>query len=169
MNWDAIGAIGEIVGALAVVLTLAYLAIEVRRNRLMSESNAVDALSAGLNQVNISLLNNPESAALWVEGFSDPDSLDTVNWTRFYFMGQTYLNHFVTIHKHYQTGALPEPEWLAYGRGMAHVFNSPGGRRVCEKAAVPQEVTDVVRGFLSYRDYEREGYIGIPSYEKPEV
>ena len=30
MNWEAIGAIGEIVGALAVVLTLAYLAIQVR-------------------------------------------------------------------------------------------------------------------------------------------
>ena len=31
MNWEAIGALGEIVGALAVVLTLAYLAIQVRR------------------------------------------------------------------------------------------------------------------------------------------
>ena len=30
MNWEAIGAIGEIVGAVAVVLTLAYLAIQVR-------------------------------------------------------------------------------------------------------------------------------------------
>ena len=30
MNWDAIGAIGEIVGALAVVLTLGYLANQVR-------------------------------------------------------------------------------------------------------------------------------------------
>ena len=29
MNWDAVGAIGEIVGALAVVLTLGYLAIQV--------------------------------------------------------------------------------------------------------------------------------------------
>ena len=30
MNWEAIGAIGEIVGALAVVLTLGYLANQVR-------------------------------------------------------------------------------------------------------------------------------------------
>ena len=32
MNWDAIGAIGEILGALAVVLTLGYLAIQVKQN-----------------------------------------------------------------------------------------------------------------------------------------
>jgi hypothetical protein len=32
MNWDAIGAIGEVVGALGVVVTLAYLAIQIRQN-----------------------------------------------------------------------------------------------------------------------------------------
>ena len=30
MNWDAIGAIGEIAGAIAVILTLVYLASQVR-------------------------------------------------------------------------------------------------------------------------------------------
>jgi len=32
MNWDAIGAVGEILGALAVVATLAYLAIQMKQN-----------------------------------------------------------------------------------------------------------------------------------------
>ena len=39
MNWDAIGAIGETLGALAVIVTLAYLAIQVR----VSRSVAADA------------------------------------------------------------------------------------------------------------------------------
>jgi hypothetical protein len=30
MNWEAIGAIGEIVGAVAVVMTLGYLAMQIR-------------------------------------------------------------------------------------------------------------------------------------------
>ena len=34
MNWDAIGAIAEIVGAMAVVVTLYYLAMQVRESRL---------------------------------------------------------------------------------------------------------------------------------------
>jgi hypothetical protein len=33
MNWQAIGAVGEILGALAVVLTLAYLAVQIRESR----------------------------------------------------------------------------------------------------------------------------------------
>ncbi|MAX07914.1 hypothetical protein OAL54_01495 [Gammaproteobacteria bacterium] len=33
MNWEAVGAIGDFVGALAVIITLAYLAIQVRHAR----------------------------------------------------------------------------------------------------------------------------------------
>ncbi len=32
MNWDALGAIGELIGAVAVLLTLIYLAIQSRQN-----------------------------------------------------------------------------------------------------------------------------------------
>ena len=32
MNWEALGAIAELLGALAVFLTLAYLTIQVRQN-----------------------------------------------------------------------------------------------------------------------------------------
>ena len=33
MNWDAIGALGEVLGSIAVFLTLGYLAIQVRHAR----------------------------------------------------------------------------------------------------------------------------------------
>ncbi len=32
MNWEAIGAVGETVGALAVLVTLVYLAMQIRQN-----------------------------------------------------------------------------------------------------------------------------------------
>jgi hypothetical protein len=32
MNWDAIGAIGEVLGAIAVVVTLIYLGVQIRQN-----------------------------------------------------------------------------------------------------------------------------------------
>ncbi len=33
MNWEAIGAVGEVGGAIAVVATLVYVALQVRRGR----------------------------------------------------------------------------------------------------------------------------------------
>jgi hypothetical protein len=38
MNWDAIGAISDAVGAAAVIITLAYLAIQIRQNTQMNAS-----------------------------------------------------------------------------------------------------------------------------------
>ncbi len=47
MNWDAVGAIGEIVGALAVVLTLIVLIFQVRYStRAMEESNELERMAA---------------------------------------------------------------------------------------------------------------------------
>ena len=43
MNWEAIGAVAEFVGALAVVLTLLYLAIQVRSGVKTNTLNAVQA------------------------------------------------------------------------------------------------------------------------------
>ena len=44
MNWDALGAIAELLGAIAVFLTLAYLAIQVRQNsRGLEEQNKFSA------------------------------------------------------------------------------------------------------------------------------
>ncbi len=40
MNWDAIGAIGEIVGALAVVLSLIYLATQIRVSNKVAQRDS---------------------------------------------------------------------------------------------------------------------------------
>ena len=39
MNWEAIGAIGEIVGAMAVVITLVYLALQTRHSAAATQSS----------------------------------------------------------------------------------------------------------------------------------
>ena len=52
LNWDAIGAVGEILGALAVVLTLIYVAKELNHTRDSSQISAADRLIEGFDQIN---------------------------------------------------------------------------------------------------------------------
>ncbi len=40
MNWDAMGAIGELVGGVAVIASLVYLAVQIRNNTRVSASEA---------------------------------------------------------------------------------------------------------------------------------
>lgn len=45
MNWDAIGAIGEIIGALAVVVSLLYLALQIRSQNSQAKLTALHDMS----------------------------------------------------------------------------------------------------------------------------
>ncbi|MFT4815649.1 MAG: hypothetical protein ACI9IQ_001142, partial [Cyclobacteriaceae bacterium] len=40
MNWDAIGALGEVAGALVVIISVVYLASQVRQNTAVSRADA---------------------------------------------------------------------------------------------------------------------------------
>ena len=44
MNWDAIGAIGEIIGAVAVLVTLLVLVFQLRQNTKEMRANTVRSL-----------------------------------------------------------------------------------------------------------------------------
>jgi hypothetical protein len=43
MNWEAIGAVGEVLGAIGVILTLVYLAVQIRQNTAMMTAQTVQA------------------------------------------------------------------------------------------------------------------------------
>ena len=69
MNWDAIGAIAELIGAIAVVLTLVYLAVQVRHSK-----ESLDANTSAIR---------PETAArtiadIVLEDLLDPELSDPV-------------------------------------------------------------------------------------------
>ena len=76
MNWEFISVIAEVVSARAVVVTLMFLAIEVRNNRRATEAASVDAQSSGINDLNSLLVSDPEFAKVWNVGMADPEKLD---------------------------------------------------------------------------------------------
>ena len=62
MNWDAVGALGEIIGATAVVVTVIYLAIQIRTIRVDSASAATDTVVQGFSRWRSTILENTDIA-----------------------------------------------------------------------------------------------------------
>jgi hypothetical protein len=62
MNWDALGAIGETVGAIAVVVTLAYFAIQLRQTRKTLEAHGTDRSMALYSTWRTSVSENSDLA-----------------------------------------------------------------------------------------------------------
>ena len=73
MNWEAIGAIGEVVGAAAVVITLLVLVVQVRQNnRGLEESNrlnraaTIDRHADSISRWRGRLMENTELSRIWL-------------------------------------------------------------------------------------------------------
>ena len=75
MNWDAVGALAELIGAVAVIATLIYLSIQIRQN---TRANEIESSQGNLDQ-GVSWMNNliqdPSLAELYLAGLQD--KLDT--------------------------------------------------------------------------------------------
>ena len=70
MNWEAIGAIGEVGGVFAVVATLVYLARQIRHSTEATRIAAYHQAQEQLWAVGIAISNDPEMAKLLAKTFA---------------------------------------------------------------------------------------------------
>lgn len=65
MNWDAIGAIGENIGAFAVVISVLYLALQIKQNTSQVRSSGYQAAAQTGNNFLEGLASNPEARRIF--------------------------------------------------------------------------------------------------------
>jgi len=72
MNWDAIGAVGQWVGAIAVVLTLGYLVRQIRDSNVQMRRAELNAAQAQFSQWRQALMRDADLARIWSKGMQNP-------------------------------------------------------------------------------------------------
>ena len=99
MNWDAIGAMGEIVGAFAVLATLYYLSGQIKINsREIERANDYQSAQSilGMNGLYVQIwqpiMQDNELAAIYLKGVNE-ESMSEVEELRFC----TYINTFLAL------------------------------------------------------------------------
>ena len=75
MNWDAVGAIAESIGALGVISSLIYLAVQVRQNTRQGRLSRFQETSSTL-QDGFAPIYHPGNPSIWHRGHFKPDDLD---------------------------------------------------------------------------------------------
>jgi len=89
MNWDAVGAIGEIIGAAAVVATLGYLAIQMRQANLHAKSQVRQRMIEQTQDELYVAVNDPSIHELFVRDETlDPNEQVKLNAYLVSFMRQ---------------------------------------------------------------------------------
>ena len=126
VNWEAISAIGQIVGAFAVVISLIYVASEVRRNTRATQLAAMRSMHDAFNRWIQQLTERPDVRELYYRGIHDFDSLKGADLVGF----STLMNQlFRTVEEMYYlqaAGHLEKGVW--HGWETAHrEFNAYPG------------------------------------------
>lgn len=104
MNWEAIGAIGEIVGALTVVATLAYLAQQVRlSNRIAIASSEIE-LRNNFGPINEAMYGNTEIAQLLSRARDPAAEFEDIEQLRLVAFLRQLFNNWLAIESAYENG-----------------------------------------------------------------
>ena len=148
MNWEALGAIAELLGALAVFLTLAYLTIQVRQNSkaldLQNQFSAAQIMQSRTDTVMsftssiISSNENLEALALATitPDELDPDSMSPLERRRYMSILNMSRSLYENVHEQYRQGFLTEDfyqgleqnisiyttSWLKFNIAMSSAF-----------------------------------------------
>jgi len=123
-----LGAIGEFVGSLAVIATLAYLALQIRQN---TASNKVAAKLETTRQyadyIDFLLLNQG-FLELNMKGMSG-EELSPDESMRFFMMLSKAFWYFSSMHYQYRMGAMSADEWVQSASTVERYCSSPTVRR----------------------------------------
>jgi len=126
VNWEAFCAIGERVGAIAVIVTIAYLAIQVRQNTSALRSAATLGATDEATHIYHTLSTDPELAMIFVRGSAVFDELNDSQVARFYSFYMLIM--FSVQNWYFQTrdGLIEESLLASWTRLMQQAATAPG-------------------------------------------
>ena len=131
MNWEAVGAVGEILGSLTVIGTIFYLAIQVRHAAAVAKATAQQSAAQMSNDTMMAtldsqILSRASRKATSGEDLSPEELSNYIRWVwvrmraaeNSYYQyrqglldSEIWLGYAMTIIAHLGTGSVAKPHW----------------------------------------------------------
>ena len=128
MTIQDLGSLGEIVGALATIITLAYLAIQIRANTRMMATQSRHRTEEISSRYNMALAQDPQLADLFRRGLGGTESLTPTEQVQFSFLFGRILAAVETAFDDFETKVSDRAGFDRHINGVLPLLRSPGGR-----------------------------------------
>lgn len=125
MNWDAVGAIAELVGAVGVIASLFYVASQIRRNSLALEASTNQAVSDSTQQRLLAPAQSPALAAALANSRSDFDALTPAELVQLAFFSRATFRGIQNAFFQRRQGLLSEASWKDYEAILRNNLGTP--------------------------------------------
>ncbi len=131
MNWEAIGAIGEFMGGVVVVVSVVYLAAQIRQSNRHAEASAELSWIQGLNEIWDRWTLEPTMIAIR-KGLKDFDGLSKNEQVVFQMQVGALVNHCRVADQLWQRRLIAKETREAAVDVLTRILRTPGGRRYWE-------------------------------------
>ena len=127
MNWNAIGAVGELLGALGVIVSLVYLATQLRASTQQARLDAARAVQTELGALLRSFSASPPLANAYARGVKGWDHLESEGEMMMLsstFIG--FLRSYEELIGYRDQGLVDESAWISVDSLMKSIMSSKG-------------------------------------------
>ena len=155
-NWNLRdwGVFAEIVGAIAVVLSLLFVAFSINRNTNELRGAAWERMLDRAEMTSQMVVESADLARIVVAGESDPDALTPEEYFRFRHFAGIRFGAWESVFGHHQLGRINSRTWGLWHEYNIEVLNLPGYRKVWLEV---QAVYDPEFREILQRDYLGKG------------
>jgi hypothetical protein len=134
MSMQDLSAIADVVAAIGVVISLFYLAAQIRQNtrQINENTNALRAAAVHtglqLNSINrIALYSTDGTADVWLRGLEDPESLNPTERLRFRLICSNIVDAFFNAYSQTKATNLSPETWIAQIVTVKRIVRTKGG------------------------------------------
>jgi hypothetical protein len=128
VNWEAIGAVAELLGALGVIISLVYLATQIRQNTQSVRMSSHHGIADQFTQTNLAAVHDPQLLDVIVRGSADAESLSDADRARFYAYIMAIFRTYEELFQLNRKGLADRELWEARQRSMRRWPARPGVR-----------------------------------------
>ena len=126
MTIQDVGSIGELVGAVATVATLLYLATQIRQNTATGRATAAIAANQSNASFNRFLAEDQTANGVWWKGLATPLELSESEWLQFVQVTSLQCNNLQQSYALYHEGSLSTTSWHAQREAIRWIAAQPG-------------------------------------------
>ena len=146
MDWEAIGAIGEIAGAAGVIITLVYLSVQLRQSTKASKITAIQNSMENSARLSELLSTDDELAQTFWLGLSNPEDLDADEKRKFISTLNVFMRRESVAYYLHKEGTMPDHLWKSRVASLTGTLNQPGLKLYLNAAA--ESLPEDFRGFV---------------------
>lgn len=173
MNWEAIGTISEIIGAAAVVITLIYVAVQIRQNTSSVRAAGYQEWLAANLELNTAAADQTMSR-LFVLGNADSSNLSEESFVSFAMWNLGVMQMAQATNYLYKSGSLDRELWEAEMNRAAGILAFPGVRQWWDAGGKTQLIPSFVKQLesidfnISYWNWDSErGFFACDQFVPP--